>query len=244
MKHQLATGETCLPVMSRLPHSQGQQILSSEQSVSTFPTRTDRVFLPLGYEVGYDYPLLVWMPGTDTGRFDLGRTMARLSLRNYLAVQPDLVDGAEGCFQAIERMANSYSVDSRRIYLVGIGNGGTNAFRIACRQATAFAGVVSVGGRFPLSEGLLGQLNNIRSLPMLLCCATKATIKSAPTQQDISCTLKLFHAAGGLFGLRVYPKLCVSRRRSLASRAVLHDIDRWIMDEVCRIPANESAATV
>jgi pimeloyl-ACP methyl ester carboxylesterase len=170
--------------------------------------------------------------------------MARLSLRNYLAVQADLAGGAEGCFQAVEQMVDRYSVHSRRIYLIGTGDGGTAAFRIACRQATAFAGVISVGGRFPLGEGLFGRLSDIRELPMLLCCTTGSLADSAPMQHDIDRTLRLFHAAGGLFGLRVYPELAGARWRPAASRAVLHDVDRWIMDEVCRIPANEATAIV
>ena len=246
MKHHLAIGETHLPFKSRFGHVHGQRqrALASQQTESALLSRTDCIFLPLGYEAGYDYPLLVWVPGTDSGRFDLGRTMARLSLRNYLAVQTDPAGGAEGCFESIERMVDRYSVHSRRIYLVGAGDGGTAAFQIACRQPTAFAGVVSVGGRFPLGEGLLGRLSDIRSLPMLLCCAAGSLAASAPMQYDIDRTLRLFHAAGGLFGLRVYPELSGPRRRLVASRNVLNDIDRWIMDEVCRVPANEATATV
>ncbi len=244
MKHHLATGETRLSVRSRFVDSQRQQAPVPERTGASDSGHRNRVFLPLGYEPGYDYPLLVWLPGTDAGRFDLGRTMARLSLRNYLAVQADLAGGAEGCFQAVERMVDRYSVHSRRIYLIGTGDGGTAAFRIACRQATAFAGVISVGGRFPLGEGLFGRLSDIRTLPMLLCCTTGSLADSAPMQHDIDRTLRLFHAAGGLFGLRVYPELAGARWRPAASRAVLHDVDRWIMDEVCRIPANEATAIV
>ena len=49
-----------------------------------------------------------------------------------------------------------YSVHSRRVYLIGVGAGGGNAFRYACQNPESFAGVVSVNGRFPLRERLLG----------------------------------------------------------------------------------------
>ncbi|NDH94260.1 MAG: efflux RND transporter permease subunit, partial [Planctomycetia bacterium] len=83
----------------------------------------DQVFLPLAYESGYDYPLLVWLPDSRDDRFDLGRVMSRLSLRNYLAVRASGTT-PETCWAAIERMTDRYSVHPRRIYLVGEGDGG------------------------------------------------------------------------------------------------------------------------
>lgn len=202
----------------------------------------DQVFLPLGYEPGYDYPLLVWLPDSRDERFDLGRTMSRLSLRNYLAVRAGGTS-PEAYWAAIERMTDRYSVHPRRVYLVGVGDGGGAAFRIACREPAAFAGVASIAGRFPLDEGLLGRLAELRSLPMLLCCATEPAGAAAPTAADVDRTLRLFHAAGGQLGLRIYPaavpQQCLSR-----SRAVLRDIDHWVMDGVSRGPLTVAAASV
>ena len=53
----------------------------------------DRLFTPLGHEPGYDYPLLVWLPdspqrATRKKAFELGKVMQRVSLRNFVAVQP------------------------------------------------------------------------------------------------------------------------------------------------------------
>lgn len=202
-----------------------------------------QVFLPLGYEPGYDYPLLVWLPDSRDERFDLGRTMARLSLRNYLAVR---VAGRspEACWEAIERMTDRYSVHERRIYLVGVGDGGADAFRIACREPAAFAGVVSIAGRFPLDEGLFGRLAEVRRLPMLLCCGPQPDAAAAPTSADVDRTLRLFHAAGGMLGLRIYPAADKSPRCLARSRAVLRDIDRWVMDAVSGGPVGLASASV
>ena len=93
--------------------------LSSDYSVQP-QVEQDRVFLPLGYEPGYDYPLLVWLPQSNDTAFDLGRTMMRMSLRNYLAVVPDVPSDSESCFQAIDAMVDRYSVHPRRVYLVGV----------------------------------------------------------------------------------------------------------------------------
>jgi phospholipase/carboxylesterase len=185
-----------------------------------------RLFMPQGYEPGYDYPLLVWL--ADDAGFDLGRVMARTSLRNFVAVQPD---GAEACadrdeavWSAIDAARDRASVHAGRIFLVGRRSAGTEAFRIACRHPDAFGGVISIGGGFPLDESAFARLRQIRRLPMLLCQRAGDAFAAAP-QTDR--TLRLFHAAGAMLAMRIYPG-----GRDL-SRAVLADVNRWIMDEIC-----------
>jgi phospholipase/carboxylesterase len=191
------------------------------------------LFMPQGYEPGYDYPLLVWL--ADDEGFDLGRVMTRTSLRNFVAVQPRpdrAVDIEDSAWQAIDAARDRASIHPDRIFLVGRGTRGTDAFRIACRHAEAFAGVVSIGGGFPLDETSFVRLHAVRRLPMLLCCQADAAVAAAP-QTDR--TLRLFHAAGAMLAVRIYPS-----GRDL-SRAVLADVNRWLMDEICGpTPAIES----
>jgi phospholipase/carboxylesterase len=187
-----------------------------------------RVFLPQGYEPGYRYPLLVWLPGA--AGFDLGRAMARVSLRNFIAVQAAApaagADVAEPVWDAIDRGCSRLSIHPDRIYLVGQGEGGRDAFRIACRHPRSFAGVASLGGGFPLDEGLFARIADVRRLPMLLCCPRDAD-KAAAAQTDR--TLRLFHAAGAQLALRIYP----AAEGDAISRAMLADLNRWVMDGVC-----------
>lgn len=217
--------------------------LSSDYSVQP-QVEQDRVFLPLGYEPGYDYPLLVWLPQSNDAAFDLGRTMMRMSLRNYLAVVPDVPSDSESCFQAIDAMVDRYSVHPRRVYLVGVEAGGVNAFRLACQNPESFAGVVSVNGQFPVNEGLLGRFDCVRSLPMMLCCDERANAANSSMARDIDETLRLFHAAGGLLSLRVYRDKSKSRFPQVQLADIVSDIDRWIMDEVCRVPDDQVTALV
>ena len=217
--------------------------LSSDYCVQP-QVEQDRVFLPLGYEPGYDYPLLVWLPQSNDAAFDLGRTMMRMSLRNYLAVVPDVPSDSESCFQAIDAMVDRYSVHPRRVYLVGVETGGVNAFRLACRNPELFAGVVSVNGQFPVNEGLLGRFDCVRSLPMMLCCDERANAANSSMARDIDITLRLFHAAGGLLSLRVYRDKSKSRFPQVQLADIVSDIDRWIMDEVCRVPDDQVTALV
>jgi len=217
--------------------------LSSDCSIQP-EVEQDRVFLPLGYEPGYDYPLLVWLPQSADTSFDLGRTMMRMSLRNYLAVLPAVPSDSESCFQAIDAMVDRYSVHHRRVYLIGVGAGGENAFRLACQNPESFAGVVSVNGKFPVNEGLLGQFECVRSLPMMLCCDERANAADSLMARDIDKTLRLFHAAGGLLSLRVYRDKSKSRFPRVQLADIVGDIDRWIMDEVCRVPNDQVTALV
>ena len=64
--------------------------LSSERCVPP-QVEQDRVFLPLGYEPGYDYPLLVWLPQSNDVAFDLGRTILRAAFKQLTRWLIDIV---------------------------------------------------------------------------------------------------------------------------------------------------------
>ena len=189
------------------------------------------VFMPQGYEAGYDYPLLVWLSDPLGPPVDLGRCMARVSLRNFVAVAA--AGGATAVWQAVDRVTDRLSIHPRRIWLVGRDAAGTEAFRIACRHPESFAGVVSLGGAFPLDESLFARIDAVRRLPMLYCC-TAADASGATGGTDRM--LRLFHAAGATLAMRIYP-----RRRDLGAVA-LADVNRWLMDETCGSAATARTA--
>lgn len=180
------------------------------------------VFVPHGYEPAYDYPLLVWISDPLGDRVDLARVMPRLSLRNFVAVEAS--GGAAAAWQAVDRVAARLSIHPRRIWLVGAKAAGTEAFRIACRHPESFAGVVSLGGSFPLDESLFARVDAIRRLPMLHCCTASAVAADADHTDR---TLRLFHAAGAMLAMRIYPGT------NPLARGVLADVNRWLMEETC-----------
>ena len=104
---------------------------SAPCSTETGAVAGARVFIPQGYEPAYDYPLLVWLTAP-TARFDLGRAMARTSLRNFIAVQPAPGCGSAGIWRAVDRVAGRLAVHPRRVYLVGLGSLGTEALSLRC----------------------------------------------------------------------------------------------------------------
>jgi len=240
---------------SRLPKRTPRTSRGSRVTAGPTPSRPlpapsewlgdDRLFTPLGHEPGYDYPLLVWLPGTAAaeeparrGRrrgFELGRAMKRVSLRNFVAVEPVLstdtdrdIGIEEAVWRSIDRVSDRIAIHRRRIFLVGHRDGGSDAFRIACRHPREFAGVVSLGGAFPLDEALFSQLADVRRLPMLFCCRRDEAVVQAAR---IDGTLRLFHAAGAALAMRIYPG------GSDLSASILADVNRWVMDEVCGTPA-------
>jgi len=226
-----ATGAGGTPnAMKRTSRSRSPALPGTGESPPAAPrTGTERMFVPTGYEPGYAYPLLVWLTDPRRTRFDLGQTMSRVSLRNHVAVEPlhagdSDADREAMVWRAIDSVRERVSINPRRIFLIGQGCGGTEAFRIACRHASAFAGVVSIGGPFPLREGLFGRLDAIRRLPMLMCCHREAP---AEVVGPTDATLRLFHAAGAMLAMRIYPG------HNSLSKTMLADVNRWLMEEIC-----------
>ena len=77
------------------------------------------VFVPQGYEPGYDYPLLVWLTDPTDRGFDLARVMTRMSLRNFVAVQA--TGGEAAVWRAADTVSARLSIHPRRIWLIGHG---------------------------------------------------------------------------------------------------------------------------
>lgn len=194
-----------------------------------------QLFLPQGYEPGYRYPLLVWLPDAERP-FDLGRAMSRMSLRNYVAIETPVspTDADAAMWEAVDRATEGASIHPERVFLIGVGQGGTTALRLACRYAKEVAGAVSLGGPFPLDEGSLARLTDVRRLPMLMCTDRQDCDRQAAA---IDRTLRVVHAAGATLAMRVYPTT-----RKL-TRVVLEDVNRWLMETVTGPPATTPALT-
>jgi hypothetical protein len=59
---------------------------------------------------------------------------------------------------------------------------------------------------------------------MLLCCRPAGGSDAA---RHVDTMLRAFHAAGAMLSLRIYPS------SEDLSKAVLGDVNRWLMDDVC-----------
>lgn len=201
------------------------------------------LFAPLHYEPNYAYPLVVWLHGSEDNERQLKRIMPLVSMRNYVAVAPrgtasdhadcsyrwqqteeQIWQAEQRVFDCVERVQKKFNIHADRIFLAGLGCGGTMAFRIALNNPQQFAGVLSLGGPFPTGLRPLQRLDAARQLPLFLASGCESErYPMAAVCQD----LRLFHSAGLSVSLRQYP--CGDE----LTTHMLADMDRWIMDRVC-----------
>lgn len=201
------------------------------------------LFAPLHYEPNYSYPLLVWLHGPNDDERQLQRIMPSLSMRNYVAVGPrgntqvqqsnggyswrDSADSAaiaeQYVFEAIDAARSRFNIAPQRIFLGGLEAGGTLAYRVAAQNPERFAGVLSVGGGFPLSRQPFASLNVLRRVPVFIAHGRDAELY--PVDQLCE-DLRLMHCAGLSITVRQYP--CGDELNS----QMLRDMDGWMMEIV------------
>jgi phospholipase/carboxylesterase len=209
------------------------------------------LFVPLHYEPGYAYPLLVWLHGEGGSERELRQLMPHVSVRNYVGVSvrgtaslggrermfswdqsPLAIDeAAERVRESIEAARERLNVHSGRVFIAGNGSGGTMALRLALQFPEWFAGAVSLGGPMPSGNNPLGRVKEARGLPLLLASCRDS--EDYP-QSRVAADLRLLHAAGFSLSLRQYPG------EHELTTVMLADMDRWIMGLVC--PAMAGAA--
>jgi phospholipase/carboxylesterase len=200
-------------------------------------------FLPTGYEPNYAYPLLVFFHSQGGNEKQMMKLAPRVSRRNYLAlglrgpVSTLRPDGAVGfgwesgdpdadyddyVFGAIERVREEYSVHPDRIFLAGVCEGATAAYRMAFRYPEQFAGLAAFNGKLPQHRPIM-RLPLVRKLPIFIGHGiANAQIPLTLAQQD----RKLLYVAG----LEVQFKTYATTHKLHA--AMLRDLDRWTMRQV------------
>ena len=239
--------------------SQAPQI-AAELPLPAAPSqrRCHTTFVPLHYEPNYGYPLLVWLHGAGSNEQQLKSIVPGISARNYVAVAPrgtwndqDRDDHAPlpscGWFQSPEAITLSehrvlecirqtrtrFHVAAQRIFLLGSDCGGTMAMRIAMMHPELFAGVVSIGGRFPIGLTPLVRIKQARRVQILIQHARHGTgYREAVLCDD----LRLMHVAGMSVTLRQYPG------GDEITAQMLEDVNAWIMQQVtgARVPSGET----
>jgi phospholipase/carboxylesterase len=204
-----------------------------------------RTFLPIGYEPNYPYPLLVFLHGHRSSEEQILRLAPRLSRRNYICIGlrgPQLAgpsdDGEprytwpEGrndalvedyVFEAVEQTRRTYHVHSERIYLAGICEGATLAYRLSLTFPEKLAGVISLNGMMPRHGGPLLRLPEVRQLRAFIGHGiANALVPLASARQDF----RLLYTAGLAVRMETYP---TTHR---LHPDMLRDINRWIMETI------------
>ena len=219
--------------------------ISSALSSQPSSDSTHALFVPLHYEPGYAYPLIVWLHGPETDERQLMRIMPSVSMRNYVAVaprgilascpqQPDrqhyhwpqtadhIQEAEERVFAGIQAARARFHVAAERIFLAGFDSGGTMAFRTAMSHPEQFAGVLSLCGAFPTGQTPFSHLTGARCLPVFLAAARHSRRYPSETVCE---NLRLLHSAGMSITLRQYPG-----GHELTAQ-MLRDVDNWIIEQ-------------
>lgn len=245
--HRLAAPAASIsPWHNLVPDTSGGSIGSTlaECRVRKVPDAPVGTFLPLNYEPGYAYPLVVWLHESGGSERHLSQVMQHLSTQNFVAIaprglhesrdvqrgyrwlqQPDAIDAAgEAVIDAIDLADDHFNIHRERVFLVGHGEGGTMAMRLATLMPERFAGVASINGRLPRRFGLLRNVNRLRQLPFFFASSREYQ----QYREDQVCRdLRLLHAAGCGVALRQYPG------SDDLTTCMLADINRWLMEHVC-----------
>ena len=120
-----------------------------------------------------------------------------------------------------------------RAIVGGISMGAGVALRLALSLSLPIAGAASLGGGLPRGNCLLSRVNDARSLPLLLMTCRASDVY--PPQQ-VADDLRLLHAAGCQLAIREY--LCGDELYT----DMFHDLDQWMMNQVCGAPATATAS--
>ncbi|TWT86531.1 Esterase PHB depolymerase [Pseudobythopirellula maris] len=210
-------------------------------------------FSPTGYEAGYAYPLVVWLHSSGASEEELATVLPHVSCRNHVGVAPRGVapsslgrgyawrgdrDGyaaaEESVFTAIDSVKNRFHIHNNRVFVAGVGVGGTTAVRLALAHPDRFAGAATFGGPLPTGDRLLRRVNEARELPLLIAASRKS---DAYPEGRVCEDLRLLHSAGCRVAVRQYPG------DDDLTTAMLSDLDRWIMDHVCGVNATSANRT-
>jgi phospholipase/carboxylesterase len=198
------------------------------------PNRPLRVYLPTDYQPKYAYPLVALFHASGESEEHAARLVPFLSRRNYVAVcirgsvsLGSRADGRpafgwaeksdRGAKAALTHSLATYSVNPDHVYLVGVGEGVSAAYRLALSRRDRVAGVVALNGTLPQND------IPANSLRVLIAHGTANPV--VPLAEVRVATARLT-ASGAAVRLNRY----AGAHRVHAD--MLRDANHWIMSQV------------
>jgi phospholipase/carboxylesterase len=207
------------------------------------PDRPVRLFLPSDYQPKYAYPLVVLFHADGGDEDTAARLMPMLSRRNYIAACPrgtvalgcglngrpgfawgDDVRADDYLLAAVAHARREFHVHTERVYLIGVGEGATAAYRVGLAMADVVAGVVAINGRMPKPSGRpLFTLQAMRGLRVFIGHGTNNPVVPVAEARRAR---RLLHSTGAEVHFQSY---ATTHR---VHPDMLRDVNRWIMDAV------------
>jgi phospholipase/carboxylesterase len=203
------------------------------------PGRPVRAYLPTDYQPKYAYPLVVLFHAAGECEEHAARFVPLLSRRNYVALclrgpvrlglradgRPAFGWGAaadRGARAALAHAAAQFSTHPDRVFLVGVGEGASAAYRFGLAPRSGVSGVVALNGALPAGRVPANALR------VLIAHGTANPV--VPVAESRRAAARLA-AAGTAVRLNRYP---TSHR---VHADMLRDANRWIMDQIADEPA-------
>lgn len=231
------------PVAKPASQTASRSTLFTSDKQATSAEQETCLFGPLQYEKHYAYPLIVWLHSDGQKSDQLQSILPKISMQNYVGVAPqgavgnfqcgyhwdqdfDSIQAAqESVFAAIEMACSRFNIAKNRIFLAGLGGGGTMALRIAMNQPDDFAGVIALNGPMPVGHSILSRWKEARQLPVFWAQhkASQGETSAAAMSRNFQ---QLFSFGFMNLVAREYPTL--SDLEGLAPR----EVNKWIMEQV------------
>ncbi len=126
-------------------------------------------------------------------------------------------------FEAIGRARLRCHLAPNRVFLAGVGAGGSMAMCLGARYPEKFAGVISFSGGFPMLPSSLAKWGALRRLPMMMMIGSK---NPAFPPATVSKQLRLFHTAGMSVSIRQY------RTAEDTAPTMFRDANQWMMQRI------------
>lgn len=207
-----------------------------------------RISLPLNYEPNYPYPLVVLIHGQGSNEEHVQKVVPHLSRRNYICLSlrgpcdlgqranghPSRGWGTPGQYdalieeyltQSIYRTCRAFHVHSERIYLTGVCEGASVAYRFGLSHPERFGGVIALNGALPEStpSAPLLRLDNLRHFRVFIGHGFANAVVPLSSARE---TFRTLYSGGADVRLFTYP---TTHR---LHPCMLRDVNRWIMDQV------------
>jgi len=148
------------------------------------------LFIPPTYQASRAHALVVCLHGFGfTGEEYLERWRSRLG-EDYVLACPTYPSGAwftrraeELVLETIRQAERRYHIDSDRVFLTGMSNGGIGAWLIGMHHAPLFAGIAPMASG--LDDVLMPFLANLRNTPIYIIHGTKDQVMSVDLSRSI-----------------------------------------------------------
>ncbi len=175
LQHPAATLQVVSEILQK-PRVYVNQLVGAQPS-QTIEVRDRQypysLYVPPSYDSAKAYPLIVCLHGAGfTGVTYLERWVPRLN-DQYILVCPTIAMGAWWSQTAerivlsiIKKLQNDYHVDSDRIFLTGMSNGGIGTWIIGMHHADLFAGIAPMASG--IDDVLFPFVENLRVSPVYI----------------------------------------------------------------------------